>query len=95
MSFFLLEPVNFRSFICNKIPVYSIKAAKTKTMQAISQASIAVNPSAYRTFLNRFLDCEYFTNFWRIGLYCVEDVDEHEENCDEKSHPAGNHLQGE
>ena len=30
-----------------RIPVYSIKAAKTKTMHAITHASIAVRPSAW------------------------------------------------
>ena len=46
LSFFLFVPVSFLIFILRRIPVYSTRAANTKTMQAMSQASIAVSPSA-------------------------------------------------
>ena len=58
-----------------RIPVYSIKAAKTKTMQAITQASIAVKPSALKRFKKRLLgDIENKCTYGQTRLFREMDL---------------------
>ena len=64
-------------------------------MQAITQHSIAVRPSAWREmFLNEtFLYSESgLGHLGTVGLYRVVDVDQHQEYCHQQRHPARNYL---
>ena len=67
-----------------------MREAKTKTIQAMSQASMAVRASAWVMGLVK--GPGHPGHLWRVGLDGVEDVDEDEEDGDEEAHPAGDAL---
>ena len=80
---------------------HSMRAPKTKSIQANIQASIAVRPSALgdmgkvkRNFNTIFCWCIFQedAHLGCVGGDGVEDVDEDEEEGDEESHPARNHV---
>ena len=59
---------------------HSMRAPKTKRIQASIQASIAVRPSALvGAFGENIMETSYL---WSVRRDCVEDVDEHKEEGD-------------
>lgn len=91
----LLLALSFFSLSWRRMTVYSSRAPNTKMMQAMTQHSIAVKPSALGNIFTEI--CSVFmgwagAHLGTVCLYGVVDVDEHEENCHQQSHPSRNYL---
>ena len=71
--------------------MYSSRAPNTKMMQAMTQHSIAVKPSALGNVFTEI--CSVFmgwagAHLGTVCLYRVVNVDQDEENCHQECHPA-------
>ena len=75
LSFFLFVPVSFLIFILRRMPVYSTRAANTKTMQAMSQASMAVRPSAYNQDMGKKSKWINQIELWHIDFDFIYQID--------------------
>ena len=76
--------------------MYSMRAANTNTMQAMSQPSIAVSPSAckyvYEMTLLANVSLFLLANLRGVSLYCVENVDQNQKDGDEEGHSSRYNL---
>ena len=96
----LLPLRTFFNLSLSKITVYSSSAPNTKIIQAITQHSMAVRPSAltikniHILFMKMFCFSKmfFFAHLWTVRLYRVVNVDQHEENCHQQSHSSRNYF---
>ena len=82
-------------FLFHLIPEYSSIAPNTKTMQAITQLFIAVNPSAWNNSKGKLIFKVWIclkTNLWRVCLDSVVNVDKDKKQCYKHCHSAWNHF---